>query len=187
MDYSEKEPYHCHDCGICRIGGEENFKHCNKCGMCIDKLLFNDHNCQDGKYMSKCPVCYEDLFSSRSVCHELPCNHSMHWHCFHKLSRHDIRCPICKKTMIDDEDKEEVWKGLKEDIEAQPVPSDQTRVVDVVCNDCEITSPNRRWHPLGIDCLECGSFNTSIDIKMSGIEAYNFLNQLEIEQSRNNN
>ncbi|GJM95505.1 hypothetical protein PR202_ga12248 [Eleusine coracana subsp. coracana] len=29
----EKGQYHCYDCGICRIGGKENFFHCVKCGI----------------------------------------------------------------------------------------------------------------------------------------------------------
>lgn len=76
---SEEEPYHCHQCGFCRVGGRENFKHCEDCGMCIDALLFDDHNCKSGKYMSNCPVCQEDLFSSRMASHEMPCGHAIHW------------------------------------------------------------------------------------------------------------
>lgn len=33
----EKEQYHCDACGICRIGGRENFFHCDRCGT--DLLL----------------------------------------------------------------------------------------------------------------------------------------------------
>lgn len=73
---NEERPYHCPDCGFCRVGGGENFRHCQDCGMCIDKELFKDHNCQVGKYMSNCPVCQEDLFSSRDASHELPCGHA---------------------------------------------------------------------------------------------------------------
>jgi hypothetical protein len=74
-----EEPYHCHECGFCRVGGRENFKHCADCGMCIDAQLFDDHNCKSGKYMSNCPVCQEDLFSSRMASHEMPCGHAIHW------------------------------------------------------------------------------------------------------------
>ncbi|KAG9287203.1 hypothetical protein G9A89_002941 [Geosiphon pyriformis] len=65
-----------HQCGFCRMGGRENFRHCNDCGMLIDTLLFDDHNCKAGKYMSNCPGCQEDdLFSSRDASHEMPCGH----------------------------------------------------------------------------------------------------------------
>ena len=50
---NEERPYHCPDCGFCRVGGGENFIHCHDCGMCIDKDLFDGHNCKVGKYMSK--------------------------------------------------------------------------------------------------------------------------------------
>lgn len=74
-----EDPYHCHKCGFCRVGGRENFRHCDDCGMCIDAFLFDDHNCKSGKYMSNCPVCQEDLFSSRMASHEMPCGHAIHW------------------------------------------------------------------------------------------------------------
>jgi RING finger/CHY zinc finger protein 1 len=103
----------------------------------------------------------------------------MHWHCFNELSQFDVRCPICKKTMLDVDDMREAWDGLQEDIDLQPLPPDQARVVDIYCNDCEKHDSNRRWHPLGVSCSDCRGFNTSIDTKMVGIEAHNFLAQLE--------
>jgi len=175
----DDDPFHCNDCNICRVGGKDNFSHCSKCGMCIDKTVFHNHSCQVGKYTSKCPVCYEDIFSSRSECHELPCGHTMHWQCYCDLSSHDIRCPICKKTMLDNEDKILCWKDIRADIEEQPVPPEISRVVDVFCNDCEQTGHNQRWHPLGNACFSCGGFNTTIDVRMVGVDAFNFLNQSE--------
>jgi RING finger/CHY zinc finger protein 1 len=79
---ADEDPYHCAECGFCRVGGRENFRHCQDCGMCIDALLFDDHNCKSGKYMSNCPVCQEDLFSSRMASHEMPCGHAIHWRKF---------------------------------------------------------------------------------------------------------
>lgn len=66
---AQENPYHCKDCGFCRVGGQDMFRHCDGCGMCIDVEVFHDHNCQSGKYMANCPVCYEDLFSSRNLTH----------------------------------------------------------------------------------------------------------------------
>ncbi len=147
--------------------------------------LIHTHTYKAGKFMGKCPVCYEDLFSSRSACHELPCCHCIHWECFQELSRVDIRCPICKKTMFPEEDIEEIWSDLRADIEIQPLPFEETRVVDLTCNDCERRDYNRRWHPLGVDCVHCNSFNTSINIKMAGTDAGNFLRRLEEDQASN--
>lgn len=33
-DDLSKEQYHCDACGICRVGGIENFFHCQKCNCC---------------------------------------------------------------------------------------------------------------------------------------------------------
>ncbi|GLJ28645.1 hypothetical protein SUGI_0564480 [Cryptomeria japonica] len=32
-----KQKYHCHGCGICRIGSKDHFFHCYKCGLCYVK------------------------------------------------------------------------------------------------------------------------------------------------------
>lgn len=160
---AKDEPYHCEKCGFCRVGGRENFRHCDDCGMCIDAFLFEDHNCKSGKYMSNCPVCQEDLFSSRLASHEMPCGHAIHWHCFKQLTTHDTRCPVCKKTAETSEQMEQTWAAMAMGIALQPVPPDMARLVDIICNDCEERSLNQRWHFLGVQCHSCNSFNTSID------------------------
>lgn len=38
-----KGQYHCEACGLCRIGGQENFFHCATCDMCLPKNLENEH------------------------------------------------------------------------------------------------------------------------------------------------
>ncbi len=158
-----EDPYHCNKCGFCRVGGRENFTHCDECGMCIDALLFDDHNCKSGKYMSNCPVCQEDLFSSRKASHEMPCGHAIHWDCFRDLTSHDTRCPICKKTAETHDQMEPTWSAMALGIALQPVPADMARVVDILCNDCEEKGFNQRWHFLGVQCLKCTSFNTTIE------------------------
>jgi len=173
---NEERPYHCPDCGFCRVGGGENFIHCHDCGMCIDKDLFDTHNCKVGKYMSNCPVCQEDLFSSRDASHELPCGHAIHWHCFQQLASHDSRCPICKKTVESHERMKPMWDAMAMSITMQPVPPEMCKVVTVKCNDCESSQKNRSWHFLGVQCVHCDSFNTVIErINMMGQEAHEFL------------
>lgn len=177
----EDQPYHCKDCGFCRVGGRQNFKHCFTCGMCIDINAFNDHNCKVGKYMSNCPVCQEDLFSSRSASHEMPCGHSIHWHCFQELANHDSRCPICKKTAESAERMASTWAAIARDIAMQPLPPEWAKVVNITCNDCEERDFGRRWHFLGVQCNRCNSFNTSVDkITMVGQEAAEFLEAVDI-------
>jgi len=180
---NEEKPYHCPDCGFCRVGGGENFRHCQDCGMCIDKQLFQDHNCKVGKYMSNCPVCQEDLFSSRDASHELPCGHAIHWHCFRELASHDSRCPMCKKTAETHERMKPTWDAMAMGIALQPVPPELAKVVTIKCNDCEIVTENRSWHFLGVRCNECESFNTVVErITMMGQEAHEFLLRMELQQ-----
>jgi hypothetical protein len=151
--------------------------------MCIDTLLFDDHNCKHGKYMSNCPVCQEDLFSSRYASHEMPCGHAIHWHCFKELTSYDTRCPVCKKTAETPEQMASTWSAIAMGISLQPVPADMARCVDIICNDCEVHDGNRRWHFLGVRCMSCMSFNTAVEkIVLHGRDAAVFLDQLE--QSR---
>ena len=173
---NEERPYHCPDCGFCRVGGGENFQHCQDCGMCIDKQLFQDHNCKVGKYMSNCPVCQEDLFSSRDASHELPCGHAIHWHCFRELASHDSRCPMCKKTAETPERMKPTWDAMAMGIAMQPVPPELSKLVTIKCNDCETVQEDRSWHFLGVRCNQCESFNTVVErITMMGQDAHEFL------------
>jgi RING finger and CHY zinc finger domain-containing protein 1 len=177
----DESPYHCSACGFCRVGGRENFRHCDDCGMCIDTLLFDDHNCKAGKYMSNCPVCQEDLFSSRDASHEMPCGHAIHWHCFKELTSYDTRCPVCKKTAETPEHMAPTWQAMAMGIALQPVPPELARVVTIMCNDCEQRDGDRRWHFLGVRCLKCMSFNTTIEMTtLSGREAASYLDDLDL-------
>ena len=136
-------PYHCEQCGFCRVGGRDNFTHCNDCGMCIDTQLFDDHNCKAGKYMSNCPICQEDLFSSRFASHEMPCGHAIHWDCFKELTSYDTRCPVCKKTAENPDHMQAIWSAIAMGIALQPVPPEMARVVNIYCNDCEVSDSSR--------------------------------------------
>lgn len=177
---NDDHPYHCPDCGFCRVGGGDNFKHCLDCGMCIDRQLFSDHNCKVGKYMSNCPVCQEDLFSSRDASHELPCGHAIHWHCFREMASHDNRCPVCKKTAETHDRMKPTWDVMAMSIALQPVPSELCKIVTIMCNDCEVVQENRAWHFLGVQCNECESFNTVVDrVTMIGREAHEYLLRMD--------
>jgi hypothetical protein len=61
-------------------------------------------------------------------------------------------------------------------IALQPVPADMARVVDILCNDCEEKGANQRWHFLGVQCLKCTSFNTTVErTVLVGQEAADYL------------
>jgi RING finger/CHY zinc finger protein 1 len=101
----KKRPFHCDKCGICRVGGQDKFRHCEQCCMCIAVVAMDTHNCIKDKYKSEfrevilyflwldmlsrffgcftfykgnCPVCREDMFSSRQSPQDLPCGHAIH-------------------------------------------------------------------------------------------------------------
>lgn len=42
FDDEDKDQYHCDGCGICRIGGRNNFFHCEVCNMCLPLQLKTD-------------------------------------------------------------------------------------------------------------------------------------------------
>lgn len=114
------------------------------------------------KYKNSCPVCREDMFSSRLPPQELPCGHAIHSHCFRNLVTFDNRCPICKKTVVSSASMMEAWMARARDIELQPMPSDLARIVNIACTDCETKSENCHWHFLGVQCPNCRSFNTVV-------------------------
>jgi len=162
-----KKPFHCSKCGFCRVGGADAFRHCDECCMCISIGVYADHQCFKDKYKNNCPVCREDMFSSRQSPQDLPCGHAIHAHCFRKLAGFDYRCPICKKTVVSPQSMAAAWDARARDIAEHPMPADLQRVVDIMCNDCETKSHGLNWHFLGIQCPNCNSFNTVVEQVLS--------------------
>lgn len=56
------------------------------------------------------------------------------------------------------------WAERARDIASQPMPEDLAKVVDINCFDCGTKSKNRDWHFLGVQCPNCDSFNTSVEV-----------------------
>ena len=49
-DDLSKGHWHCEGCGLCRVGGQDNFFHCSTCGCCYAKALQVGHEmlvCQE--------------------------------------------------------------------------------------------------------------------------------------------
>lgn len=40
LDRQAKKPFHCDQCGFCRVGGVESFRHCSECCMCISVSVY---------------------------------------------------------------------------------------------------------------------------------------------------
>ncbi|KPJ10434.1 RING finger and CHY zinc finger domain-containing protein 1 [Papilio machaon] len=103
FDDEDKRQYHCEGCGICRVGGRDRFFHCERCNMCLPVQLQRDgHRCVENVSRSNCPVCLEDIHTSRIPCHIPDCGHLLHRPCFEQLlhSGH-YACPTCQTSMID--------------------------------------------------------------------------------------
>lgn len=65
-------------------------------------------------------------------------------------------------------------------IALQPVPPEMARAVTITCNDCEISDDDRRWHFLGVRCMHCMSFNTTVErTSLTGREAAAYLDELD--------
>lgn len=159
FDDHERGQFHCRDCGICRVGGEENFFHCMRCDMCLGIQLRDSHKCVEKSSRSACPICYEDIHTSRIPSHVPACGHLIHSTCFAKLLESGgYACPICNKSMID---MSRMWRQLDQEILRTPMPADYNNFnVTILCRDCHKES-KVRFHILGLKCMECGSYNTS--------------------------
>ncbi|KAK7502165.1 hypothetical protein BaRGS_00006529 [Batillaria attramentaria] len=159
FDNDDKNQFHCDKCGICRVGGRENFFHCDKCNVCLALLLKDNHKCVANMSHDACPVCLEDLHSSRKQMHIPPCGHLLHLACYKDLFKAGhFACPNCNQSMINMTD---VWKEVDREVSETEMPEEYRNVtVDIICRDCQKKSQTK-FHVLGLKCEHCGSYNTA--------------------------
>jgi len=160
-DDEDKQQFHCDGCGICRVGGRSKYFHCDKCDMCLPNHLKNAHKCVEKVSRSNCPVCQEDIHTSRIPSQIPPCNHLIHKTCFDEMiSNGHYACPICGVSMMNMTD---VWKIYDKEISETPMPEEyQDLHANIQCRDCLKTSLTI-FHILGLKCGECGGYNTVRD------------------------
>lgn len=160
IDDEDKKQYHCEGCGICRVGGRDKFFHCQTCDMCLPKKLENQHRCVEKMSRTNCPICLEDIHTSRIPSHIPSCGHLIHRTCFNSfIHRGHYACPVCQRSMMP---MESYWRILDEEIASTPMPVEyQNFFVTILCNDCHQFS-EVPMHPLGAKCQNapCGSYNT---------------------------
>ncbi|XP_068657641.1 E3 ubiquitin-protein ligase SRFP1-like [Aristolochia californica] len=95
-DDVSKRQFHCRQCGICRIGGRENFFHCKICGCCYSNDLKENHVCVENSLRHDCAICLEYLFDSLKPMKVMKCGHTLHSKCFEKMMTKGVTaCPIC--------------------------------------------------------------------------------------------
>ncbi|XP_072439868.1 RING finger and CHY zinc finger domain-containing protein 1 isoform X3 [Chiloscyllium punctatum] len=158
----DKKQYHCPPCGICsRIGPKDDFFHCVKCNLCLATHLRGNHKCVENVSRQNCPVCMEDIHTSRIGAHVLTCGHLLHKTCYEMLfNKGAYRCPLCMQSAVD---MTKYWEELDLEIAQTAMPSDyQNMVVKIMCNDCQLHSTTP-FHVLGLKCTGCGSYNTAQD------------------------
>ncbi|KAL6785870.1 hypothetical protein ACKKBG_A00510 [Auxenochlorella protothecoides x Auxenochlorella symbiontica] len=161
-DDVSKQAFHCADCGICRVGGRENFFHCDTCGSCYSTKLRGRHVCVERAMHQNCPVCFEYLFESVQPTAVLPCGHTIHSSCLKELERSDsvsvcACCPICKRSL---QDNSATWRYLDSMAASHPLPEEYVGwQAEIFCNDC-LSTCTVQYNLVGLKCGGCGSYNT---------------------------
>ncbi|XP_067677329.1 RING finger and CHY zinc finger domain-containing protein 1-like [Haliotis asinina] len=158
LDNEDKQQFHCDKCGICRVGGQENFFHCEKCDICLSNNLKGNHKCVERVSHDSCPICLDFLHTSRRDLHIPPCGHLIHRECFDDLLQTgNYACPVCNQSLVK---MDKVWESVDQEIANTQMPDEYKDMdVDILCRDCHKES-NIKWHVLGLKCTHCGSYNT---------------------------
>jgi len=161
-DGNLKQVFHCDKCGLCRVGGRENYFHCDTCGSCYPNEIGNSHTCVENAMRQNCPVCLQDLFQSTVQVTILHCGHTIHQDCLRELQMsfaglQSLRCPICSVSLYKYED---LWAEMDRQVAETLMPPEYQNVhVTIICNDCQQTS-SVPFHVLGHKCPHCNSYNS---------------------------
>ena len=156
-DDTGKQQFHCDECGICRVGGRDNFAHCDTCGSCMSGV---GHVCVADNLRHNCAVCVEPLFESTRPVSSLPCGHTMHAECMREMLRNGAwTCPMCQKAMLPPDALRPLWRSIAAAIEETPMPDEARYDVDVLCNECGARS-RQAFHVVGYRCDACEGYNT---------------------------
>ena len=119
--------------------------------MCLPNHLQGAHKCVEKVSRSNCPVCQEDIHTSRIPSQIPPCNHLIHKTCFDDmLSNGHYACPVCGISMIP---MSEIWKIYDKEIEETPMPDEYMNLfANILCRDCSQSSLSP-FHILGKNCF----------------------------------
>ena len=167
-DDTDRSIYHCHDCGICRVGQGlgKDYYHCKvqsrnipddvfvltafqTCCVCMQISIKDSHRCIERSTDCDCPICGEYMFTSPHTVVFMKCGHSIHHRCYYAHMKTSYRCPICSKSIVNMEIQ---FRNLERAIEAQPMPSQfQDTKAFVYCNDC-FAKTTVKYHWLGCKC-----------------------------------
>lgn len=95
--------------------------------------------CVENVSRANCPVCLEDIHTSRTPCHIPVCAHLLHRNCFEQLLQNGhYACPICQTSLMD---MTQLWKYLDSEVAITPMPPEYDNyMVDILCKDCHKVS-----------------------------------------------
>ncbi|KAH0576595.1 Zinc finger domain-containing protein [Spironucleus salmonicida] len=102
--------FHCNECGHCRVGKQDDFIHCKKCKRCIGKEEVLSHICKE---LGTCSICLDEIEQSNKGFLMPNCGHAIHGHCMDQLR--GISCPVCRKTLLDDNRIEQIKYKMQAD------------------------------------------------------------------------
>lgn len=136
MGPDAKPNYHCDGCKMCMVGIREYSKHCYKCGGCYNIDYFDRHKCI--RERSECIVCLGDMVKTIYGRITLNCGHQLHIHCYQELLDQGIyKCPLCKKFLPTDGDREWIVKEQKRVYQELFLPPGmEGHFVKVKCDEC---------------------------------------------------
>ncbi|KAG2321919.1 hypothetical protein Bca52824_015132 [Brassica carinata] len=152
----ERSIYHCPYCNLCRVGeglGIDYF-HCMKCNACMSCSL-TEHVCWDNWLEVDCPICHENIFTSRTMVKPLPCGHLMHSTCFHEYTRSHYTCPVCSKSVGD---MKVYFKMLDALLAKEKMSDEYANKTQVICG----RKGDAPYHWLYHRCTSCSSYNSKL-------------------------
>jgi RING finger and CHY zinc finger domain-containing protein 1 len=156
---SNKDIFHCKNCGFCRNGKKEKMYHCKKCNICIPNELKLNHTCIENSPHNNCPICLDYMFTSTKELIMLNCGHWIHKECINEYGKNDYRCPICKKSMWD---MDTCWKKMAECMNEIEIPNELENLKSrIICNDCNFKSIVN--YSVIHQCSQCNSWNTYLE------------------------
>lgn len=152
--------FHCDECGICRLGGRENSVHCKKCACCLLIDYAEEHKCTSDVIKKQCCICLEDMFNNLKKAVILKCGHAIHEECLIEHIKVSYRCPLCYKSIPNEENLKNYYEILDMEIATTPMPEEYAdKKVSIQCFECGKKSETK-FHIFGHKCNECGSYNT---------------------------
>ena len=159
----QKDIFHCDSCGICRIGRREEYVHCDICNACFPVESMEKHGdiCRRNLFENDCAICMEEMGDSVKSGTVMRCGHIFHVDCIMMYMRQNVKCPLCRKIMVD-KDNEQMRayvEQMDELIRVQPLPEEMERKVRMKCVECGRQYEEVDWHPLGVKCEDCNVYN----------------------------